>query len=217
MLRDFLLSGDLDELPLAYEELAPLGADEQLAVNEVLAEWTDVQAVMNLLMYPLLLDDSTRRRWLLRGLSDPEPYLRLAAAVGVGQMLSSAWSDEDVALLVPALLRLVAEDGAVPASRAALSLVPLARPTDAPELAAMLGHRDRGVRRNLECALLRSVGTEGLAAIVSGGFLDEETADAARHVLDADGVDLTRPAEEQRRMPSAAFIPNYRDWAAQSS
>jgi HEAT repeat protein len=215
MLREFLHAGDLDELRGAYDELEPLSADDQVMVAQILAAWTDVQAVANLLMYPMLLDGQTRGDWLLRGLSDPEPYLRLAAAVGVGQVLASAWSEDEVALLVPALVQLVADDNAVTASRAALSLVPLARPTDAPDLAAMLSHPDRGVRRNLECALLRSVGSEGLAAILSGGFLDEQTAEAARRVLDADGVDLTKPAEEQRRMPSAAYIPNCREWAAQ--
>lgn len=213
MLREFLVAGDLDELRSAYDEVEPLGPDEQVTVAQVLASWSDVQAVANLLMYPALLEEQSRRDWLLRGLSDEQPYLRLAAAVGVGQVLSSDWSDDDIALLVPALLRLVADDGAVTASRAALSLVPLARAADAPELAALLGHPDRGVRRNIECALLRSVGSEGLAAILSGGFLDDQTADAARRVLDADGVDLSVPAEDQRRMPSAAYIPNYRDWA----
>ena len=211
---ELLGASDLDELRQIADETAEgMTREDEAFLTQVLAAWTDVQAVANVLMYPMLIPAGARRDWLLRGLSADESYLRLAAAVGVGQLLSSQWSEDDVAMLVPALLHLVSRDNDVTASRAALSLVPLARQTDAPELAALLGHSDAGVRRNLEAALLRSVGSDGLAAILDGGFLDEDDSRRARAALDADGVDLSVPAEEQRRFPVLAYIPNYSDWS----
>jgi hypothetical protein len=184
-----------------------------MSISRVLSDWTDGQAIANVLMYPVFIPAGSRRDWLLRGLSASGPYLRLAAAVGVGQLPASAWSEDDVAALVPALIQLVAHDNDVTASRAALSLVPLARQTDAPELAVLLAHPDAGVRRNLEAALLRSIGADGLAAVLDGGFLDEDSARQARRALDSDGLDLSVPADEQRRLPVLAYIPNYSDWA----
>ena len=206
---------DLDELRLVVDEVADDGLtpDDEVSISRVLADWTDVQAIANVLMYPAFIPSDARRDYLVRGLSASEPYLRLAAAVGVGQVRAAAWSEEDVAALVPPLIELVAHDNDVTASRAALSLVPLARQTDAPELASLLGHRDSSVRRNLEASLLRSVGPDGITAILDGGFLDEGSAGRARAALADDGVDLGKPAEELRLLPASAYIPNYSDWS----
>jgi HEAT repeat protein len=206
---------DLDELRSVVDEVADGGltqADEA-SITAVLAAWNDVQAVANLLMYPMLIPEASRRDWLAQGLSAQEPYVRLAAAVGVGQIRAASWSEADIEMFVPALLRLVAQDDDVTASRAALSLAPLARPADAPELTVLLDHPDPGVRRNLEAALLRSVGPEGIAAILDAGFLDEDDTHAARQALAADGIDLDAPVDERRLLPSLAYIPNYSDWA----
>lgn len=210
-----LVARDLDELRDAVEQVAGDGltAQDEASITAVLAAWTDVQAVANVLMYPTLMPAASRRDWLMRGLSADDGYLRLAAAVGVGQLPAAQWSEQDVEMLVTALLRLVQRDSDVTASRAALSLVPLARPTDAPELAALLAHPDHGVRRNLESTLFQSVGTQGLAAILDAGFLDEQSTQAARRALEQDGIDLDEVPDDLARMPVLAYIPNYSDWA----
>jgi HEAT repeat protein len=208
-----LHASDLDELQLAYHQVAPeLSTDDQLEVTAVLARWSDVQAVANLLMYPVLIPAESRTDWLVRGLSANEPYLRLAAAVGVGQLPSSQWTEDDVDMLVPSLLHLIGTDADVTASRAALSLGPLVRPMDAPEMVALLAHPDRGVRRNLEAGLFRVVGCDGLMALLDGGFMDDESARGALEVLADDGIDLTVPVQKQPRTPTLAYIPNYSDW-----
>lgn len=210
-----LLARDLDELRDAVEEVAGDGLtpQDEASITAVLAAWTDVQAVANVLMYPTLMPAESRRDWLMRGLSADDAYLRLAAAVGVGQLPASQWSEDDVEMLVPALMRLVQRDSDVSASRAALSLGPLVRQADAPELAALLAHPDTGVRRNLESALFRSVGPQGLAAILDAGFLDEASTVSARQALEHDGIDLDEVPDDMTRMPVLAYIPNYSDWA----
>jgi hypothetical protein len=208
-----LHASDLDELQAAYHQVASeLSTDDQLEVTAVLVRWSDVQAVANLLMYPVLIPAQSRTDWLVRGLSAEQAYLRLAAAVGVGQLPASQWTEDDVDMLVPSLLHLVGTDTDVTASRAALSLGPLVRPMDAPEMVALLVHRDRGVRRNLEAGLFRVVGCDGLTALLDGGFMDDETARGALEVLAEDGIDLSVPAEKQPRQPMLAYIPNYSDW-----
>jgi hypothetical protein len=212
-LEALLHAADLDELQLAYDRITPqLSTDDQLEVTSVLAGWIDVQAVANLLMCPVLIPDQSRLDWLVRGLAADEPYLRLAAAVGVGQLSASGWSEDDLDMLVPSLLHLISADTEVTASRSARSLAPLARPMDAPEMVALLAHPERGVRHNLEAGLFRVVGCDGLTALLDGGFMDEECARGAREALAEDGVDLTVRADLQWQLPSPACIPNYSDW-----
>ena len=97
-LARLLRSDDLEELAGLAADYEPSAADEQ-AVGAVLAEWSDVQAVANLLMYPRLIPADKRVAALVRGLCDDEGYLRLAAAVGVGQLPPEDLDDDDAVQL----------------------------------------------------------------------------------------------------------------------
>ena len=59
-----------------------------------LHDWTDLQAVSNLLMHPQVIPGEHRNAEVQRGLDDVEnPYVRLAAVVGIGELDLSPVTD----------------------------------------------------------------------------------------------------------------------------
>lgn len=212
---------DLDELADAAAELpAEPSSQDAASVQAVLRAWSPVQAVANLLMYPQLIDPGSRGPNLSRGLTDEHPYLRLAAAVGVGQLWGKQRREVDRPGILAALLELIQRDGALTAERAALSVAAVLRPDDAAQvLAALARNPAPEVRRNLEAALLGVLDTDDIADLLddadplASAALTATARAAARDVLAADGIDLDRPADEQRRMPVLARLPNLAEWA----
>jgi hypothetical protein len=208
-LDDFLAATDLDDLADAYGALAESLPLDDKRISHVLASWTDVQAVANLLMYPTVIPDELRVAALLRGIRS-EGYLRLAAASGIGHLDPGALATDERAALIDALLDAVATDAAVTANRAAVSLAPLLTTADAPLVVELLDHPAPTVRHNLEIALLALLDTRELTAIIDAA--ETSVAASARARLIEDGIDLNRPSAEQERLPLLSYLPNYADW-----
>jgi hypothetical protein len=211
-IREYLHTTDLDELLARHQELGlgPLPPADQALVQAVLDEWTDLQAVSNLLMHPSLIGAATRNAEVQRGLDDVEnPYLRLAAVVGIGELDLGQITDIERNRFVHTLLDLISADGTVCAERASFSLVWLMRQPDAPDVLGCLSHPSELVRHNVLQGLLERLGTSGLAALLElPGFIEPEVQDAARAAIAAAGIDLTGPLDDQRRPLVMAYVPN---------
>jgi hypothetical protein len=211
--REYLATTDLDELLARRQELSfeDLSDDDRRMIDTVLDEWTDVQAVSNLLIHAQLIPDERRNAELQHGLDDVEnPYVRLAAVLGLAELDLAAVSDVERQRFVRSLLDLIQTDGIVCAERASFALVWLMRQPDAPEVLACLSHPSMRVRHNLAQGLLAMLGSEGLAALLDlPGFVDTEVQDVARATLAELGIDLAVSADDQRRPFILAYVPNY--------
>jgi hypothetical protein len=149
---EFLSASDLNELAEQFQSLDPSAAyDPQ--VRQVLDAWSDVQALANLLMYPETIPDDEQVEALLQGLRDSNSYLRLAAAVGVGQLDPELIIDEDRDALAPALLAVIGQGAGVIASRAAASLARVGRVEDLDEAQRLIARTEGSTRHNLEWSI----------------------------------------------------------------
>lgn len=214
--RQFLRSSDLDELLALSQEVGDvaLDPDSEAEIVAVLDEWTDLQAVSNLLMHPRLIPADQRNAQVQRGLDDVEnPYVRLAAVVGVGELDLGRITDIERQRFVTALLDLIASDGTVCADRASFSLVWVMRQPDAPEVLTCLAHPSPRVRHNLLQGLLEKLGTSGLAALLEmPGLADPEAQQAARQAVEDAGIDLGGDVGDQRKPLVLAYVPNLVDF-----
>jgi hypothetical protein len=215
-MREFLTATDLDEL-LARRQLlgdAALDPSDEDEVLAVLREWTDLQAVSNLLMYPNVIPGDARNAEVQRGLDDVEnPYARLAAVVGIGELDLSQINDIERHRFVHTLLDLIATDGTVCAERASFSIVWLMRQPDTPEVLEALANPSPRVRHNILQGLLELLGSSGLAALLEmPGFVAPDVAERALEAVTEAGIDLSVPADDQRRPLVLAFVPNLEDF-----
>jgi hypothetical protein len=127
VLSDFLHSVDLDALRAAREALESVDEDDERAVTGVLAAQSDLQAVVNLLMYPEVAPDDVRIEALVQGLAAPaDDYRALAAAVGVQHLADlGGLSPEERDVLAPALLSLLTRADGLVADRAHIAVLSL--------------------------------------------------------------------------------------------
>lgn len=215
-IEPFLRSTDLDELLAVRQELddAPLDAQSEAEVRVVLDEWTDLQAVSNLLMHPQLIPPDQRNAEVQRGLDDVEnPYVRLAAVVGIGELDLSQITDIERQRFVTTLLDLIASDGTVCAERASFSLVWVMRQPDAPDVLACLAHPSPRVRHNILQGLLEMLGTSGLAALLEmPGLAAPEAQQAGGKAVAEAGIDLSGTVDDQRKPLVMAYVPNLVDF-----
>jgi hypothetical protein len=216
-LHRFLTLSDLEELAGAEAALRAAGVDveSRQLIAATVHDWVDVQALANLLMYPQLIDDADRVPAVQRGLSDPRGYLRLAAAVGVGELQLAEIDEAQRFEFVRLLLGILQTDVLPLADRASFALVWVLHPSDAPDLVAHLTHPSPTVRHNLIHGLLGVLDTAGLAALLDGpGFVAPETQRQAQHQLAADGIDLSGSSEALVQPLIVPYLPDYAEWTA---
>ena len=83
-LDTFLTATDLDDLLDASHDLDPLSPDGIARIESILANWSDHQAVANLLFHPRVIPSDVRNQAISRGLKSEDPrYHSLAAVVGL--------------------------------------------------------------------------------------------------------------------------------------
>ena len=128
-LERLLTASDPDLLAVARDALDGLDEDDDARIREVLTAWDDVPAVANLLMYPEVVAEQERMPALLRALrDDAQPYLGLAASVGLQRLAEDPMEDDpedDEELrdeVVTALREVVARSDGALAARAQLAL-----------------------------------------------------------------------------------------------
>lgn len=215
-MSDFLAAADLDQAQQIRDALGEDAGDGADLAARTIGAWADRQAVANLLMYPGLIPADARVPALIRALRGPDSYLRLAAAVGVGDLDDVSPTDRHA--LLEAALDMISDDPGLPAIRAAASIAQLARFADAADLVVLLRHPDPAVRHNLTVALIHMLGDASLADLLADRdeVAAQDAADAVR-ILRQDGIDIHRPASELRLLPTLPYLPNLDEWQEQPS
>jgi hypothetical protein len=222
-LAAFLAAEDLDELLAAREAITSISKDDAMALHDLVAAWSDEQAVANLLMYPELIPPVDRAAALAEGLSGARgEYAVLAAAVGL-----SSWivGEDDAPAVAERLLALVEDPGSPrpTAMRAAIALGEYAEFLAPVEVVSALARDDDGLRHNVLAAALLTWGpVETLAAVhaaAAAGRLDATTAAMVEHRLaDADLTEVDEPIEDGRLVvPLLAAIPDRAEWSSAES
>lgn len=214
-LRAFLVAEDLEELAgiAAAMDIADLDVADLLAVELVLQDWDDLQALSNLLMYPELMSREERITLLRKGLDDERTYLQLAAMVGLMEQDATRVPDDARSEIVRRLTDLVASDDGIVADRSSFVLGKYLRQVDCSDAVELLDHRSPTVRRNIVQGILHAAGPATLASLLDEpGFVSAERQDAARRQLAADGVTLTGSAKDVAQPMILTYLPSLREW-----
>jgi hypothetical protein len=169
----------MDDLLRARMTLGAVSAKDSEAALAVLDEWTDQQAVANVLFYPDMLPRQQGARFLLKALNETDfPYYTLAAIVGLqsveqDELGQQPGTREEIKDRLFALIDRADEvmrgwetdEGVrtldeVIGDRASALLPTFAERADARRLAAWLGHAAECVRNNAYYTLVELVGDE---------------------------------------------------------
>ncbi len=119
----YLKIRDLDLLEQGFKELEAIKAPQLLLIEQVLDEWQNEQALVNLFFYPQLIPEKRRVPVLLKALgAEHAPYYVLAAVVGMQQLNPGYFATDERGELVTQLLGLVAENVALISARAAVTI-----------------------------------------------------------------------------------------------
>jgi hypothetical protein len=158
-LEMFLKAEDLDDVLRARRGIATLTPEETGRVASIIRDWTDRQAVANLLFHPGLIPADLRFEALDRGLNSIDvPYFALAATVGCQGIALKDIPDHARANCLRMLMQFVQLTSSVFAGRASLTLFTWAQtpePHDVlPELLALYPVPDESASRNIVAAAL---------------------------------------------------------------
>lgn len=153
----FLNAGELDEAQsLADALLGSLHAADRRSIQESLDRWDDVQAIANLLIFPMLIPDDTRIDYLIQGIKDKRIlYYPLAALVGLGKLTKNDISLQQAVVIKPLLFEFIQQSNDLIAERASAALYPSLSTADTTALLHLLKHPNEVVRHNVLAALLR--------------------------------------------------------------
>ena len=157
----FLATQDLDDLLRITSRLGSLSDADASLIRSTLVEWRNDQGVANLLFHPHLIPADTRLKSILRGLDERDQrYYVLAAAVGLQSVEPATLTPDGVASIRERLLRIVASDNSIIASRASVSIQPFVSKSDAGVVLRLLGHSNETVRHNLLAWLVENFQSE---------------------------------------------------------
>jgi hypothetical protein len=159
----FLAATDLDDLLRLRQRVSALKPDESSRIVSVIHDWSDRQAVANLLFHPRVMPDAVRFDAIDRALcSSDDPYLVLAATVGLQSVPPEGVPAEKRAAWVDRLLSLVQSTSTTVAGRASVTLSEWMHSVDGadilPRLVALYPVPDRSASRNVVAAVLDACG-----------------------------------------------------------
>ena len=223
-LQEFLAAEDLDALLAARMAITAIGKSEAAELSQIVANWTNPQAVANLLMYPEVIPAPDRLGAVLKGLNAADgEYAVLAAVVGLPRLGEEDVPEKDRSAIAARLVHLIQTGSGPIATRAAQTLATYVEYADLDELVSCLSHPDEAVRHNVLVAALQVLGPRDLMSavqrLVGEGRLappiaDQVAAQLTRAGIDPDAEDVD--AEQLRRsrlgLPLLGHIPNLQDW-----
>jgi hypothetical protein len=227
-LKAFLVTSDLDDLSEARAKLSTLDLDNQAEITRVLQEWTDTQAIANLLMYPDVIPEAERINYLFAGLRENHSkYLVLAAVVGLGQLDIAAFPALIITEVIDRIIAITKCDSGVIAERASIFLAEKLWHFGGqytPQIVELLGHPSEVVQHNTLVALIPMVGLEAIRKIIADtvqqGRLSESGQLAAEQKLSMVSgfskdniVDSTQFDLDLLSAPLLAYIPNFNEMA----
>src|SRR5436190_8108267 len=166
-LQEFLAAEDLDALLAARMAITAIGKSEAAELSQIVANWTNPQAVANLLMYPEVIPAPDRLGAVLKGLNAADgEYAVLAAVVGLPRLGEEDVPEKDRSAIAARLVHLIQTGSGPIATRAAQTLATYVEYADLDELVSCLSHPDEAVRHNVLVAALQALGPRDLMSAV---------------------------------------------------
>lgn len=213
-LEEFLAAEDLDDMLSTRGKISALDGEDDAAVRAVLEQWSNPQAVANLLFHPTLIPEDIRLTTLFQGLSERRViYYVLAAVVGF-QGVDPTWlAAPDRERVVTDLLAIIRDTTDILAQRASVSFREYAGQADAPRVFALMGHPDKTVRHNLRAWLFRTFQTAGVERFTAASRQSGIGEDVQRQVVGEFAEFLANPPQAFKSPLFAlyGYIPNLRD------
>jgi hypothetical protein len=222
-LTAFLQETELDDLLTLAGQIDQLDDDDRAAVEAVVAQWSDQQAVANLLMYPHILPPGIRRETVLKGLHEPvKSYLTLAAVVGLQDRCADFEADHDA--IIERLTRITRTAPPVINNRASITLVECSRAADADDIVGIMSHPDNTVKHNILAALINTIGVAAIPPLIEAASADYRLLNDGKAfaqaklrelepLLNADGeLDESNRYNTSLNAPLLSYIPNLVDF-----
>jgi hypothetical protein len=214
----FLKAEDLDDLLRIRRDLGVLTSDEEQRISSIIHDWTDNQAVANLLFNPDVMPPALRFEALDRALhSNHVCYFALAATVGLQQVKWNEVPGAKRASWLQALQRLVRSKSRTVAGRASVTLFEWTlgdgRDDILMELLSLYPVSDEGACRNIVAIALarwHDLSAEELTERLSDGCV---TGSARAAVRQAHEKHRKLKARDEFRAlimksPAYVYIPN---------
>ena len=184
-LKRFVAADDLDDLLKAASELRGLGPDDAAVVRRIVENWRPQQAVANLLFHACLIPADVRVAAILRAMNDcDQPYLKLAATVGLASVEPREVAPGDAAIIRGLLLELIEADDSILSSRASVSIDSWLDASSSPAVCQLLNHANETVRHNLLAWLIRHVNPVELRSLLEASELPPESLRSANRDVD---------------------------------
>jgi hypothetical protein len=206
-LEAFLVIDELDDL-FTRHGAADLSTGQESRVRAVLRDRAPRQARFNLLMRPGVIPGDARLDALDAGLVDEDPYMRIAAAVGLQDL---AVADADWPPVRDALIGLVADPIGAIANRATVTLAGNARSGDGPAILDAARQADDRHLQNLLIALVRAGADREVLELLPLVLVQEGLAASTRAWLERWAADGRRPDGDPPAYfmaPALGYIPN---------
>jgi hypothetical protein len=171
-LKRFLAADDLDDLLRVASALPGLAPDDAAVVRRIIENWRPQQAVANLLFHPHLVPSDVRVAAILRAMNEcGQPYLKLAATVGLASVEPRDIAPGDAAVIRSLLLKLIEADDSILSSRASVSIDSWLDASSSTAVCRLLNHANETVAHNLLAWLIRHVDPVELRSLLEASEL----------------------------------------------
>jgi len=220
-LKAFLVAEDLDDAQDARHKIKSVTATDAAAIRTILKQWSDAQAVSNLLIHADLIPEDVRLASLYRGLAERRvDYYVVAAIVGLGEVDGVKVPAQDRKRLANMLLTIIRETKDVRAKRSSLTFEGFVSADDAPQVIALMEHSDSTVRGNLRSWLFKMFEDRGMDAFTAAGRQSSLAEEAQSRLVAEFKEYLSIPDQQARRSKLVvlyAYIPNLKDYVPQEA
>jgi hypothetical protein len=204
----FLSESELDDLR-THKSAADLTPQEVRRVREIVASGQPRQARFNLLLNPRLLPDDVRLGALRAALTDSDPYMRIAATVGLQDPAAAVIAPPDWPTVRDALIGCLDDPEPAIRNRTSVTLAGRAVPGDGPALRAALVHDEQV--RNVLIACIRAEAEDVVLALLPRLLAQERMQADSRTYLERWQADGRRPPDDPPAvlmLPGLGYIPN---------
>ncbi|MEE3719371.1 hypothetical protein V2H45_21755 [Tumidithrix elongata RA019] len=227
-LKTFLETRDLDDLLEGRANISELDRENETEILRILKEWTNIQAIANLLMYPNLIPETNRIDYVLKGLRETNfNYLVLASVVGMGELNVESLSPQLITEVINQLIVIAKSDRGLIAERASVFLATRLwhfGANYASQIIELLDRPSDVVRHNTLVALIPLVGLEnirrfinnavqkGLLSTVAQSYTEQRLATISGFSQN-NQVDISKFDLDMLGVPLLSYIPNLSDYA----
>jgi len=213
-IKSFISADDLDEAMNAFRQLGKLNEDDLKLVENVIEEWTNIQAISNILMYPVLIEKSRRVEILLKGLrSEDIPYYSLASIIGFQKSDLMDLNEESRKIIVEELIQ-IANKYTNFSDRVVVTLEKYLKIEDAEKLCNLIHINNKTTRHNIIAWLLKSFKgkKEDLTDLIKKCKISKEFKDLVSNKYSENERKITQGIYSDLEFMLYSYLPNLKDF-----